>query len=93
VRALGEVDDAQEVAGIGIAAVDAVAEDRHIGKAGLRHHQQFVHRARKTLEHDLRLIAHGIEEQDLRPHLVDRDQSARAACLGHRSVLPAHPVV
>jgi hypothetical protein len=83
-RALGEVDDAEQMAGIGIAAVDAVAEDRHIGEARLRHHQQFVHGAGKILEHDLGLVARRIEEQDLRPHLVDRDQSARAVRRGHR---------
>ena len=37
--------------------MDAVAEDRHIGEAGFRHHQQFMHRARKSVDHDLGLIA------------------------------------
>ena len=82
---LVEVDDAQEMAWIGIAAVDPVAEDRHVGEAGFRHHQQFVHRAWKIVEHDFRLVAGGIEEQDFRPHLVDRDHSACVACVRHRS--------
>jgi hypothetical protein len=91
VGAFVQIDDAEQMTGIGIAAVDAVTEDRHVGEAGFRQHEQLVHRALKTLEHDLGLVAHRIEKQDLCPHLVDRDQSARAACLGHCSVLPLLP--
>src|SRR5947209_1486687 len=72
------------MAGIGIAAVDAVAEDRHIGAALLRQHQQLVNGALEAVEHGLCHITDGIDEEDLRPHLVDRDQ---AAC-GHRLSSP-----
>ena len=50
---LCEIEHAQLVLRIGIAAVDAVAEDRHIGAAGFRHHQKFMHGAGKTVDHDL----------------------------------------
>src|SRR5207245_2867574 len=79
-----EVDDAQEMAGIGIATMNAVAEYRHVGEAALRYDEQFVHRAGKIVEHDLRLVARGIEKQDFRPHFVDRDHPARAARIIHR---------
>jgi hypothetical protein len=42
--------------GFGIAAVDAVAEDRNVGEADVRHHQQFVHRMGQIVEHDLGLV-------------------------------------
>ena len=90
--ALFQVDDAQEVARIGIAAMDAVAEDRHIGKAGLRHHEQLVYRAGKAVQHDLSFESHGIEKQDLCADLVDGDDSARAVwARGHLLIsLPLH---
>src|SRR4029077_18593571 len=69
------------VAGVGIAAVNAVAEDRHIGAALLGQHQQFVHGALEAIEHGLNRVADGIEEEDLGPHLVDRDQAARVHAL------------
>src|SRR5207253_9939389 len=47
-RTLCQVDDGDQMAGIGIAAMDAVAEDRNIGKPSPRHHQQSVHGARKA---------------------------------------------
>ena len=57
-----EVDDAEEMTGIGIAAVDSVAEDRHVGLAGLRNHEQFVHGARKiTRVLILRLIGRRVK--------------------------------
>ena len=49
--ALVQIDDRQQMARIGIAAVNAVAENRHIGQPGFRHDEQFVHGARKTVEH------------------------------------------
>jgi len=61
---------------IGVAAMNAVTEDRHIGKSSLRHHEQFVHRAGEAVQDGLGLEGHGIEEQDLGADLVDRDQSA-----------------
>ena len=42
VRAIVEIDDAEQVAGIWIAAVDAVAENRHVGAARSRAPQQLV---------------------------------------------------
>ena len=84
-RAFLEVDDAEEMTRIGIAAVDSVAEDRHVGEAGFRDHEQFVNGARKIIEYDLGLVGRGVEEQDFRPHLVDRDHSPCAACVGHRT--------
>ena len=41
-RALVQVEHARAMLRIGIAAVNAVAEDRHIGHAGFRHDQQLV---------------------------------------------------
>src|SRR5580704_13748982 len=73
---------------IGIAAMDAVAEDRHISHAGLRHHQQLVHRARKAVDHHLGRVGGGIEEQHLAAHLVDCDHSIVSA--GH-GVIPRLP--
>jgi hypothetical protein len=46
--ALLKIDDAKEMTRIGIAAVDTVAEDRHISEVGIRHHEQFVHSAGKS---------------------------------------------
>src|SRR5215510_1909057 len=86
-RAHGKVDDAKHVAGIGVAAVYSVAEDWHIGEAGIRHYEQLMHRAGKTFEHDFRLIGNGIEKQHFRAHLVDRDHSARVFSAGHRFFL------
>ena len=76
-RTLVQVDDVQRVAGVRIPAVNAVAEDRHIGAAGLRQHQQLVHGALEAVEHRLGLVGRGVQEQDLPAHLVDRDQAAR----------------
>src|SRR5262249_13893483 len=80
----GEVDDAKHVPGIGVAAVYSVAEDWHIGEAGVRHYEQLMHRAGKAFEHDFRLIGNGIEKQHFRAHLVDRDHPARVFSAGHR---------
>ena len=44
-----------------------------------------MHRAGETVEDNLRLEAHGIKEQDLCPHLVDRYQTAHAVHICHRS--------
>ncbi len=88
-RALVQIDDAEQMARVRVTAVDAVAEDRHVGKAGLRHHQQFVDGTRKAVEHGLGLVGLRVQEQDLRAHLVDRDQSARA--LAHREFLRPVP--
>ena len=72
-RALVQIENAEMMLRVGIAAVNAVAEDRHIGEAGFRHDEQFVHGSRKAVEHDLGRIGRGIEKQDFCPHLVDRD--------------------
>ena len=87
-RAPLQVEDAHEMVRIGIAAVNAIAEDRHVGKPGLRHHQQFVHGARKAVEHDFGLVGDRIEEENLSPHLVDGDHATCAACVGHRACFP-----
>ena len=84
-RAALEIEDEQQMARVGIAAVDAVAEDRHVGDAGFRQHQQLVHGARKAVEHDLGLVADRIEEQDLRPHLVDPDQPSCTVGAGYHA--------
>jgi len=65
-----------------IAAVDAVAKDRHISEAGFRHHQQFVHGAREAVDGHLGFIGVGIKKQDFRSHLVDRDHAM--VRIGHR---------
>src|SRR5262245_12806116 len=80
----GEVDDAKHVAGIGVATVYSVAEDGHIGEAGVRHYEQLMHRAGKTFEHDFRLVGNGIEKQHFCADLVDRDHPARVFSAGHR---------
>ena len=73
---------------VGIAAVNAVAEDRHISHGGqavaLGHDQELVHGALEVIEHDFGIIGLGIEEQDLRAHLVDRDQALRILFIAHR---------
>ncbi len=71
------------MARIRIAAVDAVAEDRHIGAAGLGDDQQFVHGLLEAFEHGLGLVAARIEEQDLGADLVDRDHAAHGAVIAH----------
>src|ERR1035438_3396723 len=72
------------MAGIGISAVDAVAEDRHISQPGLRDHQQFVHGSLKTVQHGFRLVCVRIEKQDLAADLVDRDHATHAGLICHR---------
>jgi hypothetical protein len=74
-RAFVQIENAQGMLRIGIAAVNAVAEDRHVGEAGLWNNKQFVHRARKAVDHHLGLIGRGIEEQDFPAHLVDCNHS------------------
>ena len=74
------IEHAQQMLRIGIAAVDAVAEDRHVGASGFRHDEQFVHGLRKAVDHDLRRVGRGIEKQDLGAHLVDRDHAVLYAC-------------
>ncbi len=66
-----EVEDAQRMAGIGIATVDAVAIDRHIAEASFRHDKQFVHRALEAA--DLLADREGlrVEEKHFGAHLVD----------------------
>jgi hypothetical protein len=80
--ALMQIEHAEQMLRVGITAMDAVAEDRHISHAGLRHHEQLVHRARKAVDHHLGLIGRGIEEQHLAAHLVDCDHSV--FCVSHR---------
>ena len=81
-RAL-EIDDAQRVAGVRVAAVDAVAVDRHIGESGLGHDQQLVDGALETVEHLLRLVGRRIDEQDFGAHLVDADHPVRSFVSRH----------
>ena len=92
--AAGEVNDAECVAWIWVASMDAVAIDRHVGKPGLRHDQQFVDRPLKSVEHFLRLVADRIDEQDFRAHFVDADHSVRIVrvrpWLRHSFHFPAH---
>ena len=87
--AAGEVNDAQCVAGIRVAPMDAVAIDRHVGKPGLRHDQQFVDRPLKSIEYFLRLVADRIDEQDFRAHFVDADHTVRISVSGHGSAAPS----
>ena len=74
--ALFEIDDAEKMSRIGIATVNTVAEDRHIGEASIRHDEELVHRAGKTVQHHLGLETDGIEKQNFCADLVDRDHSA-----------------
>ena len=80
-RALGEIDDAERMARMRVPAVDAVAENRHIGKPGFRHQQELMHGALKAVEHGLCLECLRIEKQDFGAHLVDGDHSM--ACSAH----------
>jgi hypothetical protein len=80
--ALFEIDDAEKMSRIGIAAVDTVAEDRHIGEASIRHDEELMHRAGKTIQHHLGRETDGIEKQNFCAHLVDREHSARGVCVG-----------
>src|ERR1043166_4838591 len=79
------------MAGIVMAAMDAVAEDRDISEPRLRHHQQFVHGARKAVDRHFGRVGCRIEEEDLSPHFVDRDHPARVLCRGHSVIL--RPIV
>ena len=79
VGALVQIEHAEQMLRIGIAAVDAVAEDRHIGHAGLRHDEQFMHGLGKAVDHDLGLVGGGIEEQHLRRPSC-RPRSCRCSC-------------
>ncbi len=83
VLAVDQIEDAEEMPRIRIAAVNTVAEDRHVGETGFRDHQQLVHVARKPVEHNLGRVGRWIEKQDLAAHLVDRDQPARTVCFSH----------
>ena len=69
--ALVQIEDAEVMLRIGIAAVNAVAEDRHISEAGFRHHEQLVYGAREVIDHDFRRKVLRIEEQDFGANLVD----------------------
>ena len=97
--ALDEIDDVERVTGIRIAAVNAVAVDRHIGAVGFRDHQQFVHRTLEAVEHGFRHVGLRIEKQDLAADLVDRDHAANVAGVGHvhpglqRGASAAHDVL
>ena len=73
--AFAQVEHAEQMLRIGIAAVDAVAEDRHIGHAGLRNDEQFVDRLGEAVDHDFGRVGDGIEKQHLAAHLVDRDDA------------------
>jgi hypothetical protein len=72
--------------------MDAVTEDRHIGHRrqaiGFRHDEQFVDGTLVAVEHDLGFVGLGIEEQDLRAHLVDRDHAARFFFVSHLCFFP-----
>ncbi len=87
--ALFEIDDAEQMSRIGIATVDTVAEDRHIGEPGMRHDEELVHRAGKTVQHHLGLETDGIEKQNFCADLVDRDHSARGLCIRHGFIFAA----
>src|SRR5262249_38369904 len=73
-----QVDDAKKMTRIGIAAVDSVAEDRHIGEPRLRQDQKLVHRAGKAVEYNLGCKTDGIEKQNFCADLVVRGHSVRA---------------
>ncbi len=47
---LFEIEHAKQVLRIGISTMDAVSENRNIGSAGFRHHQQLVHGLFKAIE-------------------------------------------
>ena len=47
--------------------MNAVTENRHVGKAGIRYDEEFVHRPGKAVEHDLGLECFGIKKQDFWP--------------------------
>jgi len=69
--ALVQIEDAEVMLRIRIAAVNAVAEDGHIGEAGFRHHEQLMHGAREAIDHDFRRKVLRIEEQDFGADLID----------------------
>ncbi len=76
-RALMQIEHAELVLRIGIAAVNAVAEDRHIGQrrraVGFRHDQQFMHGTLEAVDNDFGCVGLRVEEQNFRAHLVDGD--------------------
>src|SRR5262249_7456335 len=76
--------DAKEMPGVRIAAVDAVAEDRHVRARGVRDHQQLVHSGGKSFQYNLGLKGPRVEEQNFTAHLLDRDQTAPVRRVGHR---------
>ena len=72
-----QVDYAKKMTRIGIAAMDSVAEDRHIGEPRLRQDQKLVHRAGKAVEYNLGCKTDGVKKQNFCADLVDRDHSVR----------------
>ena len=73
-RLLGEIDDAQRMAGVGITTVNPVPEDRNVGEPGFLHDQELVHGTLEAAEHRLRFESLCIEKQDRGAHFIDADQ-------------------
>src|SRR5579884_3132522 len=67
---------------IRIAAVDAVAEDRHVSEPGLGHNKQLMHRFWKAVDHHFGFVGDRVQKQHLATHLVDGDD-AFCVCRGH----------
>ena len=72
-RAIFEIDDAEQMAGIWVTAMDSVAENRNVGGPSLGHHKQLVDGALKALECLFNFISFRIEKKYLGAHLVDAD--------------------
>ncbi len=77
--ALVEIDDAQRVTGMGIAAVNAIPVNRHIGAPCFRDDEQLVDGALESIKHFLCFKCCRIDKEDLGPHLVDSDHAVRIA--------------
>jgi hypothetical protein len=76
-RALVQIDHAERVARVRISAMDAVAEDRHVGEARFGQDEQLVNSALEAVEDCFGPVGRGVQEEDFRSHLVDRDQAVR----------------
>jgi len=55
--------------------MNAVAEDRNIGHAGIEVDEELVRDAFKIIEHQNRRKIPGVDEDHLAAHLVDGDQA------------------
>jgi hypothetical protein len=86
-----KIHEGEQVAGIGIAPMNAVAVDRHVGGRAVAVDQQLVRHPLEVVEDHAHRVADRIEKQHLAAHLVDGDE---AVCwFRHHCVLDFRPTL